>query len=143
MVSAVVAQMLQLQQLQESPWPASAAVYLSLLLSLMALVTALHCTIYLNSVVFQPSYNAKIWRIFALQIPIDHPPTRDKALGSQPRPWLRTLLFNIPQLLLSYSIICAFIAVSLMAIYPLWDRTDGAWDRPQKVGCYLRFALIS
>ena len=126
--------MLQLQQLQESPWPASAAVYLSLLLSLMALVTALHHTIHLNSVLFQPSPNAKLWRILAPQIHLQKPLTRDEALGSQPRLGLRTLLFNIPQVLLSYSIICTFVAVSLMAIHPLWDRTDGTWDRPQKVG---------
>jgi hypothetical protein len=135
--------MLQLQPLQESPWPASAATYLALLLSLMAIVTALHHSIFLNSVLFQPSRDAQLRRISGLPTSIDNPliERHGTLRPYQPAIWLRTILFNIPQLLLSFSIICKFIAVGVMAVYPIWYREDGSWDQPQKVSWYRQLGI--
>jgi hypothetical protein len=127
--------MLQLQQLHESPWPALAAAYLALLLSLMAIVTALHHSIFLNSVLFQPSRDAQLRRVSGLPNSIDNPPTERHGVPKpyQPCIWFRAIMFNIPQLLLSFSIICNFIVVGSIAVYPIWYREDGSWDNPQKV----------
>jgi hypothetical protein len=136
--------MLQLPQLTDSsPWTASAALYISLTLSLMAVVTALHHTIFLNAASFQPSPDAQLRRIFGLR---DGDPnmTGYDAWGKHRRRCCktRTVLFGMSQLLLSYSIICAFVGVGLMTISPLWDRSAATWDRQQKVG-YMELLLQS
>ena len=135
MVSAVVAQMLQLPQLAASPWAASAALYISVTLSLMAVVTALHHTLFLTSTGFQPSLDARLQRVFGLQVApaVD---TASQHEGSSLRrwhTWARSFLFSIPQILLSYSIICSFVGVGLIAASPLWCRSDRTWDGTQKV----------
>lgn len=129
MVSAVVAQMLQTLQLFQSPWTAPAALFISLFLSSMAVIIALHHTTFLNCVSFHPSLDAKLKRIFQLP-PINS--DGENRLWSR-RVWLGTLLYSMPGVLLSQTIICAFIGVGLIAVSPLWTRLDDVWDGPQKV----------
>ena len=128
-MSAVVAQMLQTLQLSQPPWTASAALFISVSLSSMAVIIALHHTTFLNCVSFHPSLDAKLKRIFR--------PTPVNSDGKNHlrsrRVWLGTLIYSIPEVLLSHSIICSFTGVGLIAVSPLWTRLDDVWDGPQKV----------
>ncbi len=95
----------------------------------MAVIIALHHTTFLNCVSFHPSLDAKLKRIFQLP-PINS--DGENRLWSR-RVWLGTLLYSMPGVLLSQTIICAFIGVGLIAVSPLWTRLDDVWDGPQKV----------
>jgi hypothetical protein len=95
----------------------------------MSVITALHHTIFLNCASFHPSPDAKLKRIFGLQLIISG---GGNHLWNK-RIWLATLMYGLPQVLLSYSIISSFIGIGLVAISPLWTRLDGVWEGPQKV----------
>jgi hypothetical protein len=128
-ISAMVAQMLQTLGLAQSPWTASAAFFISLSLSPMAVITALHNTIFLNCVSFHGSPDAKLKRIFGLQMGVSDGGNRRR----NAQVWLATLMYSTPQVLLSFSIFSSFVGIGLMSISPLWIRLDGIWDGPQKV----------
>jgi hypothetical protein len=134
----MVAQMLQTLAHPQSPWTASAALFISLSLSPMAVITALHNTIFLNCVSFHSSLDAKLKRIFGQRMGISG--GRNGLWDSQV--WLATFMYGIPQVLLSFSIISSFVGVGLIAISPLWTRLDGVWDGPQKVSLSLTYWVL-
>lgn len=125
----MVAQILQNAKLPQSPWTASAALFISLSLSPMAVITALHHTIFLNCASFHSSPDAKLKRIFGLQLLV--PDGRNHLWNN--KVWLATLIYGIPQVLLSYSIMSSFAGIGLIVISPLWTRLHDIWDGPQKV----------
>ena len=136
--------MLQLPQLAEAPWTASSALFLSLLLGLMSVVTALQLTMFLSSAVFQPSISARLKRIFRVSDGLDLHHRHGESVSMQSHARTGTLLFAAPHQLLSYSIICSFVGIGLITISPLWIRplAEGSWGGPQKVRNALHRVLI-
>jgi hypothetical protein len=138
-ISAMVAQLLQNVALSLSPWEATAALYVLLSLSIVAVVTALHHTIFLNSASFQPSVEDKLKCIFNLQR--DAPRAGNRVWRR--RVWLGTFIYSIPQVLLSYSIFGSFVGMGLIGISPFWTRdSDDVRDGPQKVSSSVVSELV-
>jgi hypothetical protein len=127
--------MLQLPQLSDAPWTASSALFLSLILGLMAVVTALQLTMFLSSVCFQPSRSVQLRRIFRVSDALDLHHRHGESTSLHTHACAGTLLFGAPHQLLSYSIICSFVGIGLITISPLWTQSteDGRWGGPQKV----------
>ena len=127
----MVAQLLQNPALLLAPWEATAALYTSLVLSIVAVVVALHETIYLNSAFFQPTIDEKLKCVFHLQRETHQP----RSSGWRKIVFLGALSYSIPQILLSYSVFGSLLGMGLMVVNPL-SRTDSnkEWGGAQKVG---------
>ncbi|KAJ2900155.1 hypothetical protein MKZ38_002569 [Zalerion maritima] len=141
-ISAVVAQLFSSPLLVDPPWTSLAALSISLTLSPMAVVAALHHTVFLNAVLFEPGLDARLKRVFGtgrIRVAPGCPGEArrsEKLPGLRRRLWLSTFVFGIPQLLLSYSIIASFAGIGLMITSPLWTRENNAvWERPQMTAC--------
>lgn len=114
--------------LRDAPWTASAAYIVSLCLSIMAVVMALHQTVFLNSIEFLPKAE-RIGAIFGVQ------QSQEPEAASLKRCARRgACMYSLPQFVLTYSIFALFVGIGLTTMSALWNREfEGAWNGSQKV----------
>jgi hypothetical protein len=129
-ISATVAILANTQNLSLAPWEASAAFFIALFLSVMAVITAMHQSIFLNSMKHLPSASERLRHILGISPALtsgkDHYRRRLVRKG--------TFMYSLPQLTLTYSIFAMFIGLALVTICPLWSSNwQNEWRSPQKV----------
>jgi hypothetical protein len=133
MISATVAQLLANNAPPHSlPWYAPSAFFISL--GVMAVITASHQTIFLNSVSFHVSADDRLGCILDIR---SSDSVERKELWSR-KLWLGTFMYSLPQLLLTYSIFALFIGLGLTHAEALWSRgPNGVWEAPEKASMTL------
>lgn len=101
---------------------------------MIAAITALHQNMFLNSVEFEDSADAKFRRILNQRL-INGSVTPRQAGRSL---LMANFMYGLPQLLLTYAVFSAYVGLALITIDALWQRgQDDIWGPAQKVSQYL------
>ena len=90
----------------------------------MAVVTGLVMSEFLTAARFQPSRAAQLKFLFGVD-------SEDERRGYHA--WIGAMLYSTPDVLLSQTIMGAFVGTGIVVVGPLWDRQDGEWDGAHKV----------
>lgn len=121
--------------LDEAPWTARASYIVSLCFSVIAVIMALHQTVYLNSIDFLATADA-ITALFGRPHSLMLPQSQGRLTPTATKHQIHKAIhiYGLPQLMLTYSIFSLFIGIGLTTVSALWSQEPpGIWDGPQKV----------